>query len=811
MTARAAVAADAPVKADTGKFTLSIQENVIGTETFTINASGSSEADEAVTLGANAIKSHTSVTMRNGVIVKVATDAGASGKFTLFIDPLGKGTLTADDKPLPQDPLPQNARLLPFSNFGPHFLANAVAAYDKIKGGAQAVNLLIVDAVGLKGVPVLPATLTSRGETPRQVGGKAVATSRYALSLNGPVGPIEIEILTDADGRILFWNVPGQKYAAIREGFEDLARPEKPADPLLSQPTFEVKKETNIRVPLRDGVTLAADVYRPDAPADAKFPVILQRTCYGRASAFEGAYWARRGYVFVAQDVRGKFDSGGVWEPWVNEGRDGFDSVEWCAAQPWSNGAVGMIGASYLGFTQWAAARENPPHLKCLVPIVSPPDPYYNVPYAYGTFFLYGSVWWSGIVDGQTMNPIQQFRDVKPFMTLPLKNVDRAVLGKTVPFFQTWLKHPANDAYWRDVSFNELQKQPGAFPVLPALHVSGWFDGDGIGTKRNYAAMIEGGQKNQKLVYGPWGHAVNSSTKIGDLDFGQSSLRDLDTLYLRWFDHHLKGVANHIDEEPPVEAFLMGRNEWRGFFAWPPREAKPTRWYFHSQGNANTDRGGGTLSLAPPKASEPADTYTYNPAKPFMAKLEADKPVSNPKPTVPSGKQAATSAPPAPDAAANPVQAGGVADPQVLVYTSAPLPADVIVAGPIEIRLTAATSARDTDWWASLMEVDERGKTTGFTQGIVRARFADGGPAAKLLPPNAPHTFTLDLWALGNVFRKGHRLRVAVSSSCFPLYDRNLNTGDPNPADATRMVTAKQTVYHDKARLSYLVLPTLPK
>ena len=245
-------------------------------------------------------------------------------------------------------------------------------------------------------------------------------------------------------------------------------------------------------------------------------------------------------------------------------------------------------------------------------------DPFFNIPYAYGPLFLYGSLWWSRIVEGQTMNGIETVKNLDGFKTLPVTDVDKALFGHHIGFFQDWLKHPTNDAFWDQVNFNDRMKR---FGPLPALHVSGWFDGDGIGTKRNYQAMASSGHKNQKLIYGPWSHAVNMSTKLGPLDFGPQSARDLDTLYLRWFDHWLKGTKNNIEKEPPVDAFLMGTNEWRTFSAWPPKEAKLTRWYFHSKGHANSDNSDGLLSTDAPSAPSRPTTI------PMIRLIRSSRPV----------------------------------------------------------------------------------------------------------------------------------------------------------------------------------------
>jgi putative CocE/NonD family hydrolase len=780
--------ADGKITADEGKLTLSVQENEVATDTFKSDANGGSESDVAVQQGSMTLKLHMSVKAKQGRITGILAEAQPGGKFTLDVTGT-KGKLVIDAKPPVVKDVALPATFYPFATMAPHFLNSIVAAYDKSKGGAQVFPIVIANVVGPQGLIQDKITLTSLGAKPRKLNGKTVPIARYGLSINTPVGAQEMEVLADMNGHVLMMSMASQKFYAVREGYKGLALADVPADPTLSKPTYAVKKET-VKIAMRDGVNLAADVYRPDTDdKNAKFPVILQRTPYGREKAMEANYYAKRGYVFVAQDVRGKFDSEGEWQPFVNEARDGYDTVEWCAAQSWATGAVGMIGGSYLGFVQWAAARENSPHLKCLIPIVSPPDPFFNIPYAYGTFFLWGDVWWTAIVEGKAMNAIPKFIDLTPFKTLPVSDVDKAVLGHHVPFFQEWIRHDTNDDYWQQVNFNDKMK---TMPPLPALHISGWFDGDGIGTKRNYAAMTESGHANQRLIYGPWTHAVNTSTKIGKMDFGPQAVRDLDTLYLRWFDHWLKGVKNGVEKEKPVEVFLMGRNEWRQFSAWPPREAIPTRWYLHSAGHANADKSDGRLSQSKPSATEKPDHFTYDPAKPL----------------IPTGFEKALQASGDTEAATGAEKP--LADPQVLTYTSDALPHDVIVTGPLSMHLAAASSALDTDWFAALADVGPDGSEAGLCQSIIRARFRKGFDKATLLTPGEVADYTIDLWATGNVFKKGHKIRVIVSSSFFPIYDRNLNTGDSN-ATTTKMIVAQQTIHHDNAHLSYIELPTLDK
>ena len=776
------------VKPDSGKFHLIIQENEIGTDAFTISDDGVTDSHVMVMLGTKT-ELHTILTRTNGRLSSVMSDAGKSGRFLMTITG-NTGIIKVDDKPFKDQKLPDH--VYPLGNFSPQTFAFLIEAYNRSMGGAQHFDMIATDGVGPDGLAVVKVTLTLLPVAHRTVAGKPLDISRFSLVVPGAIGNVDTEVDTDSDGKVLLWSVPGQKYVAVREGYEDLKKPERPEDPLLSPAKFGVSVDHKVMIAMRDGVKLAADIYRPDV--DGKYPVILQRTPYGRTNALEASSYAKRGFVFVAQDVRGRFDSEGDFHPFVLEAKDGYDSVEWCANQPWSTGNVGMIGGSYLGFVQWAAAREGNPHLKCLIPIVSPPDPFFNVPYMFGELFLSPDLWWASAVKDRNSvsikSPVAALKSMDGFKTLPLTEVDKAVLGEHIPFFQEWLKHSTNDAYYDQVNWGDRMASIGQ---LPALHVSGWFDGDGIGTKRNYAGMVATGHSNQKLIYGPWSHAVNTTSRLGHFDFGPKSLRDLDTLYLRWFDRWLKGVPNGVEHEPMVDAFIMGKNEWRTFDAWPPSQAAIQKWYFHSNGKANSTGPGGSLSTVAPGSAEPTDRYLYDPADPYI-------------PGGAKGMKQAATAEPGDDSRPETVDHRQ----DCLVYSTPTLKKDVVVAGPISLHLSAATSAKDTDWFAMLQDVLPDGQVDTLCQGIIRARFRKSFKTPQLLKPGEIADYVIDLWALGNDFKAGHRIRVVVSSSFFPVYARNLNTGGDIATD-TKIIKANQTVYHTHAHPSYLELPVLAK
>ncbi|MBN1504609.1 MAG: CocE/NonD family hydrolase, partial [Candidatus Eisenbacteria bacterium] len=385
--------------------------------------------------------------------------------------------------------------------------------------------------------------------------------------------------------------------SASGEGAGDFYLPPV-VDSLLSRPEYEVVVDRNVLVPMRDGVRLAVDVYRPGA--DGRFPVILVRTPYKKElNEIQADFFARRGYVYAVQDCRGRFSSEGVWRPFVHEAKDGYDTIEWLAVQPWSTGKVGMMGASYLGWVQWWAAGERPPHLVTIIPSVSPPDPYFNVPYEYGVFFLTGAIWWADVLEsratadisGNTLREIGDKEYTVLLKHLPVIDLDKKVLGKENPYWREWIAHPELDSYWEAVSFHRNL----ADVDIPVFHQSGWFDGDAIGTKLNYMRLLAHGNRNQKLVIGPWGHTDTATRRIRHRDFGETAIVDLQREYLRWLDRWLKGVDNGIDKEPLVSLFVMGSNKWLTGNTYPLPETRLTIFYLGSGGHANTSKGDGTL------------------------------------------------------------------------------------------------------------------------------------------------------------------------------------------------------------------------
>jgi putative CocE/NonD family hydrolase len=553
-----------------------------------------------------------------------------------------------------------------------------------------------------------------------------------------------------------------------------------------------------IRVPMRDGVTLAADVYLPPLAAGEadRWPIILTRTPYLKSNeAFleTARYYTGQGYALVAMDVRGRGDSDGIFVPYVNDGPDGYDAIEWLAAQPWATGAVGTIGGSYPGCSQWLTALEQPPHLRAMIVAVTPSDPFVENPTGEHSPM---DMCWLHFVSGRTLQPMAAVNWEAVYTHLPLLTMDERA-GQTNAHWRNDLAHPQLDDYWQPRRYQHAFERVN----VPTLHVSGWYDDEQIGTPLNFIGMTTRGataeaRASQRLLMGPWGHQINAKSKLGEVDFGPQALIDLRGEHVRWFDRWLKeakSADNSADAEEqtdaPVRIFVMGANEWRDEQEWPLARTQWTRYYLHSGGQANSRFGDGALSpTSPSPDAEPADGYRYDPARPVPFLTE---PTSS--------------------------QIGGPDDyaaverrDDVLVYVTEPLTEDVEVVGPISVDLYAASSAPDTDFTAMLTDVWPTGFVQRLCDGIVRARFREGMASPTLIEPGKIYRYTIDCWNTAQVFKAGHRIGLMLSSSAFPKFARNLNTGAPLGM-TSEMAVAEQVIYHDAEHPSAVILPIVPR
>lgn len=584
-----------------------------------------------------------------------------------------------------------------------------------------------------------------------------------------------------------------------------LAHAQKPDPGTYSAEQFTVNETRGLKVQMRDGVKLSVDIYRPDV--EGKFPGLLVQTPYNNNTLglMNRARWfAKRGYAVALADCRGRFDSEGEWDPFSPLLKtDGHDTVEWLAAQPWCEGQVGTYGGSYLGWTQWWTAVAAPPALKAMVPEVAPPDGLYNGPYQNGALVCW-AVDWAGAMSGRTGQivadgPYGGFANsrAKDYMIYPYLTLLSRRGAADNNWFEKWIhQNRSTDDYWQAISYQAADQY--AKVTVPTLNVTGWFDANHPGSPMNYLGMKRHGAtpaaQRPRLVIGPWQHGFNTR-KVGAVDYGEEALLDWDGYVCRFFDHHLKGAANGLDSDLPVHLFVMGENRWRAERDWPLPQTKYTRYYLHSGGKANTLSGDGGLDTSPPTA-EPADAYTYDP--------------KNPTPSPFKGGHTE-------DGAVDTRE--GAARDDVLVYTTAPLEKPLEVTGPLSARLFAATSARDTDWMVRLVDVAPDGSTALLCDGVMRARFRNPqregayNPAQlSQIEPDKVYEYTIDFWrGTANRFDAGHRIRVEISSSFFPYFLPNLNTGEDNVGLATEPVVARQRILHDAEHPSHVVLPLVER
>ena len=552
----------------------------------------------------------------------------------------------------------------------------------------------------------------------------------------------------------------------------------------------------DVSVEMRDGVTLLADVWLPDGKG--RFPVLVYRTPYGKAGApkewstFDKA--VARGYAVVIQDVRGRYASNGEFDPYRNEGRDGYDTIEWAAAERWSNGAVGTFGLSYPGAVEWLAAVENPPHLKAMVPAMTFSTPR-NFFYSGGVFD--GSwldwIWFNIAPDARKRKHLpgpqtrkeaaaawktehERFENFLPMAELP-------DLKPVAPFYYEWLAHPPASAWW---DWAELR---GKYDRVHAavLNISGWYDEaygpDGATTNFNglLAARKDEPSSRTATMIGAWTHGQLERSKAGEREFGPSAAVDYDEIILRWMDHYLKGMDNGIEKEKPVRIFVMGANTWRDEDAWPLTRATETSLYLSS-----SKRPDGTLALGdqPCKSCDAFAEFVSDPAHPVT----------------------------------DPYAEFGARDyrsfegrKDVLLFDSAPLSSDIEVTGPISAEMFVSADVPDFDLWVRLLDVSPDGAAYNLMSpglDVLRASYRNASERPELLEPGKIYRLKLDRLLTSNVFRKGHRIRVQVSGAFFPHFSRNLQTGRSE-------ITSSETrrghihVYDDAEHASCVLVPVI--
>ncbi|HUT37094.1 MAG TPA: CocE/NonD family hydrolase [Planctomycetota bacterium] len=545
--------------------------------------------------------------------------------------------------------------------------------------------------------------------------------------------------------------------------------------------------ETDVMVPMRDGVKLATDLVRPKG--EGKFPVILTRTPYRKNLGPAGMAVAA-GYAFACQDVRGRFASEGDHRPFLDDPNDAFDTIAWLARQPWCDGNVGMMGGSYVGYTQLAAAMTRPPALRCILPGVPPSDFDHRVAFFGGALrqelvqgWLIGQAWSSQRVQRKQApaEELQKWQPHRNFMQwcwhLPLTDPGPLTVGGP-GYVNYWLDGVRNwekPGLWRDIS--AVQRAEDI--QVPVCITAGFYD---IFTQENLDLLLalrtRGGsdlaRKHSHILIGPWPHGIGSAA--GDANF-PSARSALGGIQERWFARWLKNQPNDADKWPPIRAYIMGQDRWLDTDTWPPAASKPTKLYLAK----------GKLAPEPPKQDEAPSAFTYDPAKPVPT-LGGNNLI------IPKGMK---------DHRKNAER------PDVRQFLTEPLDRDLAVVGTMRAHLFVSSSAPDTDFTAMLLDVRPDGYQANIQDGIVRCRYREGRGKPKLLKPGEVVEVEIDLWSTAYVFKKGNRIALHISSSNFPRFDRNLNVAD-HPASWAKPQAAENKLYHDPAHASYVELSVLP-
>jgi len=548
-----------------------------------------------------------------------------------------------------------------------------------------------------------------------------------------------------------------------------------------------IQQELDVRIPMRDGVHLSANIFKPAGAV--RLPTLLVRTPYGKGAGLTATYrpFVERGYAVVIQDVRGRYASEGVFEPFRQETNDNEDTLNWIARQNWSNQRIGMLGGSYLGIVQWKAALLDSPYLKAILPVVSGCDDYLDRFYSYGGALKLGQrlEWMSQ----NLRNPGSPKPEFERFiLQLPVRLADRAATGQTIDFFQKALDHPAYDSFWKSLSTRE---RLGRIRV-PVLSLGGWYD-NFVESDLEAFRILRGSSRPHRIMIGPWPHSM--SYEFPGVDFGPQARFPIRKLQLDWFDYWVKSPPRSDKTsapilQPPARIFVMGANRWRDEQEWPLARARLTSFYLSSRGRANSLEGDGLLQRRRP-GNQPVDQFVYDPRNPVPT---TGGPVCCSPKVFPWG----------------PLDQRAVERRRdVLVYTSRPLRREVEVTGPIRVVLYVATSAPDTDFTAKLVDVFPDGQARNLTDGILRLRYRESLEKPVLARPGEVYPITLDAGVTSNLFRKGHRIRLEISSSNFPRFDRNPNTGRAS-AEEKELRRATQTVYHDATRASRLLLSVAP-
>ncbi|MBU8568819.1 CocE/NonD family hydrolase [Virgibacillus pantothenticus] len=569
----------------------------------------------------------------------------------------------------------------------------------------------------------------------------------------------------------------------VKAGYENHTPVEYWKNDLISEAKYGVELHGTFMVPMRDNVRLATDVWIPKGASKPR-PVIFVRTPYGKNS-YKNVYvqFIQRGYGVVIQDTRGREESEGKWIPMAYEMEDGDDSLNWIASQPWCDGNIGMIGASYGGFVQWAAAASGNPHLKALVSIVTAGSPFIDVPRKGGAF-VSGMLAWAFAMVEKQMKPENMLRDDwdEVLKIRPLRDIPKQALGRDVHFWNEWLSHPVYDNFWDKGNWHQYKERI----QVPAMIISGWYDDNGMGTTEALDVVSDYDNKDKKVLLGPWMHNANTLRDIQGVALGNNALRyDLDVYHQLWFDNKLKGIDNGIDTSPSVEYYVTGENEWRKCEQWPPEQVKWSNFYLNRDGNTHASAHNGNLILDP-STKITYEQYLYDPNNPAPHLID----LSENEIGVPGNYRWVEERD------------------DVLIYETPFLETSLTIAGDMYAEFYASSSAKDTDWIVRLTDVDENGNSIKLVDGVMCARFRNGFNNEALLKPWGIYKFTIQTSKIAHTFKVGHRIRLTITSSAENFIFPNANTGN-DPADDVEVVQATQRIYHGGEYVSYVRLPVI--
>ena len=574
------------------------------------------------------------------------------------------------------------------------------------------------------------------------------------------------------EGRLIAFVRPARESCAalVRGGFENDTMLSRWQGYPAKETLYSVRFAGTFRVLTRDNINLATDVYLPEG-VDEKLPAILVRTCYNKSDKKHMYYrYVQRGYAVVIQDVRGRDESEGEFIPMYYEADDGDDTLDWIASRNWSNGKVGTIGGSYLGYVQWAMAASGNPHLAAMVSIVTAGSAFVDFPRRGGTFDS-GMLPWVFSMSEKTLNLKLMARDDwdELLNTRPLEDIAPKVLGREIPFIDEWLVHTDNDEFWQKLDW--FQRSSGR--QIPALIMSGWFDDNGMGTTqaleltRNYPAGT------RKAILGAWNHNSNTRYDIHGIPMGEQALRyDLDLIFLQWFDFHLRGMENGIDKTPSVEYFTLTENRWKTSASWPPSVCQPYSLYLGQ---------GGALLEGP--MEDGGDSYLYDPLDPAIHVVDMkENELELPEDYREEEKRA-----------------------DVLCYTTPPLKTGITITGDINVELFVSSDAVDTDFIVRLTEVDENGRSVKYADGMLGAKYRESFETPSYMEKGKVYKLAIRTTKISKLFKAGSRIRLTVTSSAKNFAFPNSNTAEGY--NSAKTVVARNTVHYGEKFPSRIILP----